>query len=244
MVETIAPAVCGTRPRTSPPSPLFAAGALGAAARRRPARSAALRSPARSPRRGRARALAGALREAGLLRSPCRSGAGRCRSAGTTRCRCRCGRAGYGAGLGVGILTYQPVATFSRGRRSPPAASDRARPCWRSAFGAGRASAPRCRRRCVDRLAALYRPMRRVNAVALALLALALAAAAGGRRGAARQPARPVRGRRRRARLHPARADGQTAVVVRAGRRRVDPVPGASEPALRRATSPTATPAA
>ena len=109
------PAVCGSRPRT----------ALALLSGSQPARSASLaRSSASALGTSRlvgtgcllAIALAcgrRSARGAGLVRSPVpECGATRCRSRGTTRCRCHCGRWATAAGLGAGMLTYQPVATF------------------------------------------------------------------------------------------------------------------------------------
>jgi hypothetical protein len=103
-----------------------------------------------------------------------------------------------------------------------------------TAFGAGRALGAALPPAFVDRMAALYRPMRRVNAVALALLALALVAAPAG--AAAVGPG---------SQLDPSvaddgglaftqrAADGTTAVVLRPAAGRSITVPGASEPSLR-----------
>ena len=249
MIETIAPAVCGTRHRTALALPLSP-----------PARSA---SP---PRVGpRARRLGSSAARCPLAIALAVRRRACARPALVPACRVPQWRRqvperwhhelplplwslGYGAGLGVGVLTYQPVATFlvvgRRRRRLRPAG----RPCWRCRrFGAGRAlgggaAAERSStgwRRC-------YRPVRRVNAVALALLALALVAAPGAAPRARLGPG---------SQLDPSvaddgtlaytqrAADGTTAVVVRRPAAPPITLPGRarSRRSTGRATSPTAT---
>ena len=111
MVETIYPRrvrdTPSHRPRTRPvrraarsASPR-SSGCAGVSSAR--ARSCPSQSPWRSPACCASRAL---------FACRCRSRAARCPSAGTTSCRCRCGRSATAPGSALGVLTYQPVATF------------------------------------------------------------------------------------------------------------------------------------
>jgi hypothetical protein len=143
---------------------------------------------------------------------------------------------GYGAGLGVGVLTYQPVATFLVVAVAAAASGPTAAVLALSAFGIGRVAGASLPAAFIDRMAMLYRPMRRVNALALAALALALFVAPA---GAATLPLGPG------SQLDPAVADdgtlaytqraddGTTAVVVRPPAGAPLTIPGASEPSIR-----------
>jgi hypothetical protein len=138
---------------------------------------------------------------------------------------------GYGAGLGAGVLTFQPVATFLIVAVAAAASGTTAAVLALTAFGAGRALGAALPPAFVDVMAALYRPMRRTNAVALAVLALALVAAPAGAATISQ--------------LDPSVADdggvaytqrapgGATTVVVRPARGGSIAVPGASQPSLR-----------
>jgi hypothetical protein len=235
MVETIAPAVCGTRRRTALALILFAAGAIGAAAAVGLALGS-LGSVALVPV-ATALAVLGMLREAGVLRLPLPQWRRQVPERWHHDLPLPLWSLGYGAGLGVGVLTFQPVATFLVVAVAAAASGTTAAVLALSAFGAGRALGAALPPAFVDRMATLYRPMRRVNAVALALLALALVAAPAGATTLALGPG---------SQLDPSvsddgtlaytqRADsGATAVVVRpAGGGAALTIPGASEPSIR-----------
>ena len=114
MVETLTPAVCGGRQRHRVALALFSLGALAGAAALGLLLGWAGSALARGWARGAAALLAalGAAREAGLLRLPVPE----LRRQVPERWRREWPLAGwslgYGAGLGVGVLTHQAVATF------------------------------------------------------------------------------------------------------------------------------------
>src|SRR3954447_13765666 len=110
MVETIAPAVCGTRQRTLLALTLFAAGAIGVAA----AVGLVLGSLGSSALIPVAVALAvlRVLREAGILRLPLPQWRRQVPERWHHELPLPLWSLGYGAGLGAGVFTYQPVATF------------------------------------------------------------------------------------------------------------------------------------
>ena len=83
--------------------------------------------------------------------------------------------AGYGAGLGAGVFTFQPVATFPVLLVGAVAVGDPVLGAFALGLhGAGRLLAALPAAGAIDLLAPLVRPMRLVNAVALAGCAVAL----------------------------------------------------------------------
>jgi hypothetical protein len=191
MVETFTPAVCRSRPRQRLAIALFALAALAASAAlgatlgfvgslvgTRPALVAAA-----------ALAFLSALREAGVLRLPVPQSRRQVPERWQYELPLPLWSAGYGAGLGLGFLTYQPVATFwvacatalALGRPGLAAG------CF-ALYGAGRAFMavwPRHREpsgpAAVERLVGRASFMGRANAVVLglAVVLLAVAPAAG-----------------------------------------------------------------
>src|SRR4051794_22919447 len=235
MVETIAPAVCGTRRRTVLALVLFAAGAIAVAA----AVGLVLGSLGSSALIPLAIALAvlGVLREAGLVRLPLPQWRRQVPERWHLELPLPVWALGYGGGLGAGVLTYQPVATFLVLAVAAAASGTTAAVLALSAFGAGRALGAALPPSFVEGMAQLHRPMRRVNALALALLALALMTAPAGATALALGPG---------SQLDPSIADdgtlaytqradsGATAVVVRpAGGGAAITIPGGSEPSIR-----------
>ena len=110
MVETISPAVCGTRRRTALALTLFAAGSIGVAARS--ACCSACSARRRScPSRSRSRSPACCASRA-LIRLPVPQSRRQVPERWHHELPLPVWSLGYGAGLGVGVLTYQPVATF------------------------------------------------------------------------------------------------------------------------------------
>src|SRR5918992_1317510 len=95
MVETFTPAVCGSRARQRAAAALFALAAVATAAVL-----------------GAALALLAAGREAGLLRLPLPQSRRQVPESWRFELPLPVWATGYGAGLGAGFLTYQPVATF------------------------------------------------------------------------------------------------------------------------------------
>jgi hypothetical protein len=191
MVETFTPAVCGSRPRQRLALALFALGALlasavlgatlGLAGSRVGTRPALLGAAALA-------ALA-ALRELGLLRLPLPQSRRQVPERWRNELPLPAWSFGYGAGLGVGFLTFQPVATFWV---ACAAACALGRPVLAAGcfafYGAGRAfMAVWPRRREPDGAAAVERMvvrtpvMARANAavLVLAVVLLAVAPAAG-----------------------------------------------------------------
>jgi hypothetical protein len=234
MVETISPAVCGTRRRTALALALFAAGAIGVAGLVG-LLLGAFGSRALVPVAV-ALALAGVLRESGVLRIPVPQSRRQVPERWHHALPLPVWSFGYGAGLGVGVLTYQPVATFLVVAVAAAASGTTAAVLALTAFGIGRVVGASLPTAVVDRMAMLYRPMRRLNAVALAALALALVVAPAGAATLALGPG---------SQLDPAisedgtlaytqRADdGTTAVRVVPVAGTTITVPGASEPSVR-----------
>jgi cytochrome c biogenesis protein CcdA len=187
MVETVTPAVCGTRKRQLLALALFAAGAVasaaalgavlgfaGAAIGTGPALAVAL-----------ALAVAGTLREAGLVRFPIPQSRRQVPERWRSQLPLPVWSAGYGAGLGLGFLTYQPVLTFwvacaaalALGRPLAGAIAFALYGMGRAAvllLPARRGSDPAA---IVERLAGRRRTLLRANAVALGACACLLAAA-------------------------------------------------------------------
>ncbi len=234
MVETISPAVCGTRQRTALALTLFAAGAIGVAA------AVGLLLGLLGSRSlvpvAVVLAVAGVLRESGILRIPVPQSRRQVPERWHHTLPLPVWSFGYGAGLGVGVLTYQPVATFLVVAVAAAASGTTAAVLALTAFGVGRALGASLPSAFVDRMAMLYRPMRRVNAVALAALALVLVAAPAGAATLALGPG---------SQLDPAVSEdgtlaytqrdgnGATAVRVKPASGAVVTVPGASEPSVR-----------
>ena len=234
MVETISPAVCGTRRRTALALILFAAGSIGVAAA--VGLLLGLLGSAALVPVAIALALAGVLRESGLIRLPVPQSRRQVPERWHHELPLPVWSLGYGAGLGVGVLTYQPVATFLVVAVAAAASGPTAAVLALSAFGIGRVAGASLPSAFIDRMAMLYRPMRRVNALALAALALALFVAPA---GAARLALGPG------SQLDPAVADdgtlaytqradtGATSVIVRPPAGTPVTIPGGSEPSIR-----------
>jgi cytochrome c biogenesis protein CcdA len=114
MVETITPAVCGTRKRQLLALGLFALGAVASAA----ALGAVLGLVGAAIGTGAALvaavvlAVLGALREAGVVRFRIPQSRRQVPERWRSELPLPLWSTGYGAGLGLGVLTYQPVATF------------------------------------------------------------------------------------------------------------------------------------
>lgn len=185
MIETITPAVCGSRRRHRLALAAFTLGAVGAALL-----VGALLGLAGSVL-GAERAvvgvailaLAAAAREAGLLRLPLPQSRRQVPERWRANLPLPAWSFGYGAGLGLGVATFQPVATFWV---ACAAAVALARPfaaalCF-SLYGLGRALTVVWPRRgdataAVEGLARHRRTLARANAVALVACAVVLAAA-------------------------------------------------------------------
>jgi hypothetical protein len=189
MVETITPDVCGSRRRQAWALLFFALGALVASAC-----LGALLGVAGSLVGAWALpvaavlALVGAAREGGLARVPLPQSRRQVPEPWRFRLPLPAWAAGYGAGLGVGFLTYQPVATFwvacgaavALGRPVAGAV------CF-AAYGAGRSLLLLLPLRrgsdataIVEALAGRRRGVLRVNAAALLVCAALLAAPTAG----------------------------------------------------------------
>ncbi len=192
MLETFTPAVCGSRKRQIAAQALFTGAAvttaatlglaLGFAGSLLGARQAVLAAAAL--------ALVAAAREAGLVRFPLPQARRQVPERWRFELPLPAWATGYGAGLGAGLFTYQPVSTFwvacagalALGRPVPAAV------CL-SLYGAGRAVMVVWPRRgaddptaSVERLTRRRGALLRANAVALVACAvlLGVAPAAGG----------------------------------------------------------------
>jgi cytochrome c biogenesis protein CcdA len=187
MLETFTPAVCGSRKRQRAASLIFAVSAtavafalgalLGLAGATIEAHRAVLGAAAL--------ALLAAAREAGLVRLPLPQMRRQVPEGWRFRMPLPVWASGYGAGLGAGVFTYQPVSTFWVAcagalalARPLPAAL-----CF-ALYGAGRAAMvvwPRRRphdsTEAVERLSRRSAAVLRLNAAALAVCAGLLAAA-------------------------------------------------------------------
>ena len=225
MLETFTPAVCGSRKRQIVAQALFATTAiataaalglaLGAVGSALGARQAVLAAAAL--------ALVAAAREAGIVRFPLPQARRQVPERWRFELPLPVWATGYGAGLGAGFFTYQPVSTFwvacaaalALGRPLPAAL------CL-SLYGVGRAAMVVWPRRrgddptaAVERLAGRRGALLRANVAALVAcgVLLALAPAAGGAVMVQSARSRPVGRRRhhrvrvagRRRRPHPAR---------------------------------------
>jgi hypothetical protein len=191
MVETFTPAVCGSRIRQRLALVLFAAGAIVASGALGAALGFAGGLVGTRPALIAAAALAflAALREASILSVPVPQSRRQVPQRWQYELPMPLWSAGYGAGLGVGFLTFQPVATFwvacaaalALGR--PPLAAA----CF-ALYGAGRAFMAIWPRRrepsgsaAVERLVGRASLVPRANAVvlAVAVVLFAVAPAAG-----------------------------------------------------------------
>jgi hypothetical protein len=186
MVETFTPAVCGSRRRQRLALAGFALGALVASALVGAALGAAgslLGVPLAFG--AAALALVAAAREAGILRLPLPQSRRQVPERWRAELPLPVWSVGYGAGLGTGFLTFQPVSTFWV---ACTAAVALGRPLTASvcftAYGAGRALMAAWPRRghadptaAVEALARRRRLLGRANAVALLACAVLLAAA-------------------------------------------------------------------
>jgi hypothetical protein len=221
MIETISPAVCGTRRRTMLALTWFASGALLAAV-----------------------ALGIALaRLRGLVPDPVLVPALLVGAVFVLRTRRQVPErwhrerplpvwaAGYGAGLGVGVLTYQPSLAFVCVALAVVALHSVALGAIAfAAFAAGRVAAAALPPAAVDVLPRLQVPMRRLGLATLAVLVLAVAAAparaATGRTDPAAEPDGTLAFTQR-------AADGTTSVAVVPGDgSALHTFPAASYPAL------------
>jgi hypothetical protein len=189
MVETFTPAVCGSRNRQRLALVGFALGALAASA----AVGAALGALGgllgmELALAVAALALLAAAREAGLMRLPLPQSRRQVPERWRSALPLPVWSVGYGAGLGAGFLTFQPVATFwvacaaavALGRPAPAAA------CF-AAYGAGRALMAILPRRgkqdataAVEALVRRRRALLAVNVVALLVCAALLSAPTAG----------------------------------------------------------------
>jgi hypothetical protein len=187
MVETITPAVCGTRKRQLAALALFAVGAVVAAAGLGALLGLAGSAVGSGPALVAALALAvlGALREAGVVRFAIPQSKRQVPERWRFELPLPAWSLGYGAGLGVGVLTYQPVATFWV---ACAAALALGRPVAGALafalYGVGRTAVLLVSARrgvdataVVEGLAASRRTLLRANALALAACACLLAAA-------------------------------------------------------------------
>ncbi len=192
MVETFTPAVCRSRSRQRLAIALFALAALAASAALGAALGFVGGLVGTRPVLIAAAALAflAALREAGVLPVPVPQSRRQVPERWHYELPLPVWSAGYGAGLGLGFLTYQPVATFwvacaaalALGKPVPAA-------CCFALYGAGRAfmtiwprrrepSGPAAVERLVGRASFIGRANAVVLGVAVVLLAVAPAAGA------------------------------------------------------------------
>jgi len=192
MVETFTPAVCGSRARQRHALVLFAGTAVSASAALGAALGFAGSLVGTRPALIAAATLAllAALREAGVVALPVPQSRRQVPQRWQYELPLPLWSAGYGAGLGVGFLTFQPVATFwvacaaalALGRPLLAAA------CF-SLYGAGRVfmatwprhrepSGPAAVERLVDRASLVPRANAVVLGLAVVLLAVAPAAGA------------------------------------------------------------------
>jgi cytochrome c biogenesis protein CcdA len=187
MVETVTPAVCGSRKRQLAALVFFAAGATAAASGIGALLGLAGAAVGRGPALAFALVLAvlGAMREAGLLRFRIPQSKRQVPERWRSELPLPVWATGYGAGLGLGVLTYQPVATvwvacaavLALGRPLAGAVAF-------ALYGVGRTLVLLLPARrdadpvaIVERLAGRRRTLLRANVVALAVCACLLAAA-------------------------------------------------------------------
>jgi hypothetical protein len=192
MVETFTPAVCGSRARQRLAIALFALGALVASAALGAALGLAGGLIGTRPALIAAAVVAflAALRETGLVRLPLPQSRRQVPERWRSELPLPLWSAGYGAGLGAGFLTFQPVATFWVACAAALALGRPALAALCFAFyGAGRAfmtiwprrrnDAPAAVERLVARSALVGRMNAAVLVLAVVMLALAPAAGAG-----------------------------------------------------------------
>src|SRR5918996_1826381 len=192
MLETFTPAVCGSRKRQIVAQGLFAGAALATAAALGLVLGFAgsLLGAERAVLAAAALALVAAAREAGLLRFPLPQARRQVPERWRFELPLPVWATGYGAGLGAGFFTFQPVSTFWVACAGAVAlASPVTAALCLSLYGAGRAlMVVWPRRRAIDPTAAVERlagrrgALLRANAVALVAcgILLAVAPAAGG----------------------------------------------------------------
>jgi hypothetical protein len=187
MIETITPAVCGSRKRQRLALGIFAAAAVAAAALL--GAVLALAGAALGAREAvvvaAILAALAAAREAGVVRLPLPQSRSQVPERWRSELPLPAWAAAYGAGLGVGVLTFQPVATFWV---ACAAALVLGKPLLAAAcfslYGVGRALMVAFPTRkadgaaSVERLAGRRRAVVRTNAAVLAASAVALAIAA------------------------------------------------------------------
>jgi hypothetical protein len=239
MVETFTPAVCGSRKRQRLALAGFAVGALVASA----VVGAAL--GALGGLLGMELALAvaafallAAAREAGLLRLPLPQSRRQVPECWRSVLPLPVWSVGYGAGLGAGFLTFQPVATFwvacaaavALGRPGPAAA------CF-AAYGAGRTLMTILPRRgkqdataAVEALVGRRRALVAANVAGLLVCAALLSAPAAGaatKVGSGFDPAARASALAR-ARI----VSGSPTVLIEPAGEPTIPIPGAASPAL------------
>jgi hypothetical protein len=239
MLETFTPAVCGSRKRQIVAQALFAGAALAAAAALGLVLGFAgsLLGAERAVLAAAALALLAAAREAGLVRFPVPQARRQVPERWRFGLPLPIWATGYGAGLGAGFFTFQPVSTFWVACAGAVAvASPVTAALCLSLYGAGRAlMVVWPRRRALDPTAAVERlagrrgALLRANAVALVAcgILLAVAPSAGGAVRVARNAYDPTV---HRGVLAFATQDGR--VVVRRPGRPNAVFSGASEPSI------------
>lgn len=222
MIETITPAVCGSRRRRRIALTLFTLGAVASAALVGLAFGlvGALVGGTAALVVAAALAAVAALRELGVVRLPLPQARRQVPQWWHARLPLPVWSTGYGAGLGAGFFTFQPVATFwvacaaavALGRPLAAAA------CF-SLYGAGRALMvvlPALREpeltAAVERLARLRPALVRANGLLLAACAVALALALAPAAGAGPMPLGPG------SQLDPASSGNVFAYTSRAGK--------------------------
>jgi hypothetical protein len=187
MVETITPAVCGSRHRHRIAVALFTAGALAASAVLGGLLGLVGGLLDRPWALGAAALLAvlAAAREAGWIRIPVPGAHRQVPERWRREWPLPAWSLGYGLGLGAGVFTYQPASTFWVAAAGSLALGNPATSAaCMAAFGVGRAAmvilparGGRDPEEAVEGMARHARGMRRANAAALALVAVLLAAA-------------------------------------------------------------------
>jgi hypothetical protein len=198
MLETFTPAVCGSRKRQMLAQVVFAAAAVATSAVLGLALGLAggLLGARRAVLAAAALALVAAAREAGLLRFPLPQARRQVPESWRFELPLPVWAGGYGAGLGAGFFTFQPVSTFwvacagALALARPPAAA-----LCLSLYGAGRAAMivwPRRRAgdatAAVERLATRRGALLRANVVALVACAVLLAVAPSASAGLVARP--------------------------------------------------------
>jgi hypothetical protein len=233
MIATITPAGCGSRRRHLLAAVLFTAGAVAAAALLGGAAGLAgsALGAGRWPLAAALLAALAAAREAGLLDLPVLQSRRQVPERWRRELPLPLWSAGYGAGLGVGLATFQPVATFWIALAGALViAHPFASAACLALYGAARALlavAPGWRGGDGDALLGNGRHLRRVNAAGLAACALLLGLAGEGSARADVLPLGPG------SQLDPSLSGGVLAYVQRSGGRSVVVVRPPGEPPLR-----------